>query len=186
MTRAAVGEFNQLLLIFPGGFDVTVQTPAHVHHLRILRNIDLGHIPVTFLAVPPRRNMRAMVKLHEIRHNGHRDPFQRFSSQHSILERRQQSARLRLGDLIVTRPALRLGGQTGGGTFRRPRVTVQALNAKGDMGFMRELDGLIGRLLGGVQPVGKPAEQRQEHNPNRDQTHWLFQPFEKLFDHGFS
>ena len=108
VTRAAVGEFDQFFLIVPGGFDVTVQTPAHVHHLRIFVDAHLAHIAVAVFTVLPRGDMRAMVELNEIRDDGNGNPFERLTAEDGVLKRGKQCAVAGLYDLIVARPALRL------------------------------------------------------------------------------
>ena len=75
MTSAAVSELDQFHMIFTGILDVAIQTPTHVHYLRVLGNGHFAHIAVTFFAVLSSRNMRTVVKLDKVRHDRNRHPF---------------------------------------------------------------------------------------------------------------
>ena len=85
MTRAAVCEFDQFFLIVTGSFDMTIQTPAHVHHLRVLVDTHLAYIAMAVFTVLARRNMRTVIELNEIWDNGNGDPFERLSTQNGVL-----------------------------------------------------------------------------------------------------
>lgn len=149
MASAAVGKLVQLGAVIAGRFDVTIETKTHVEHLRVFGHRQLGHIPVALFAVFPRRDVRTMIKVNEIRHLRHGHPLNGCTAFHGVLQRCQQFAGLSFGDLLVTGPAFCLGGNSGVRAFGRSGMAIQALNAKCDMGLMWELDRLFGRLLGG-------------------------------------
>ncbi len=61
-----------------GATPVTVETPAHVHHLRILRHRDLGHIAMTSFTIQTSSNMWPVNKMHKVWHLRDRHPLNRF------------------------------------------------------------------------------------------------------------
>lgn len=51
MTRSAVGEFDEFLVVVAGFLFMAIDTPTHVHHLRIFSDRHLRHIAVTGFAI---------------------------------------------------------------------------------------------------------------------------------------
>ena len=109
MTGPAISEFSTQFRIILGVLLMAVQAEAHVEGLWILCNIHFTHIPVTILAVDSRRNMRTMVEMHKIRHDHHRNPFERLMIRYSLYQGFQLFAGLGDRQLLVTTPAFGLG-----------------------------------------------------------------------------
>jgi hypothetical protein len=168
MARAAVAEFDQFFLIVACCFHMAVQTPAHVHHLWIFGDVDLGHIAVAFFTVPASRNVCAVVELDEVRDDGNRHPFNGCAADDCILQRSEQGAGLCLLDLVMTRPAFLLCGNSSGRSLGGAWMAVETLDAESNVGLVRELNRLRRRLLGLIEPKCCHTEQRQEGNPHRD------------------
>ena len=73
MTRATISKLGQFCFIVGRPLPVAVQTPAHVHHLWVNSNSNIGDIAVTALAVQARGDVRPVREVNEIGHlrNGH-------------------------------------------------------------------------------------------------------------------
>ena len=74
MASATIGELGPFYGIFGSSLAVAVQAPAHVHHLRVDSDANVGHIAVTALAVQARRNMGTVHKMDKFRHLCNRHP----------------------------------------------------------------------------------------------------------------
>lgn len=186
MAGSTVRQLQQLFFILPGRFTIAIQAPTHIEDLGILGNCDQGHVTVAVLAVLPGSHVGAVVELDKIRHNGHRHPLYGSSAFDRLLQRRQQCAGLRFGNLLMAPPALGLGGNARLRTSGCSGMAVQALNPKTHMRSMGELNGLYRRLLGEIYPIRREAEDRQQHDSHCDQTERLPQPVKKSLEHGCS
>ena len=74
MARATIRELGQLYWIVGSPRAVAVQTPAHVHHLRVPGDFNLGHIAMTALTVQPCCDVRTMYEMDKVRHLGDGNP----------------------------------------------------------------------------------------------------------------
>ena len=128
MAGTAIRQLGQLFRIIRGPISMAVQTPAHVHHLGIFGDLDVGHIAVTFFSVQSRCNVRPVRKVDEIRHHGNGHPGDLLILQHILLQDGQPGAGIRLGDLLMAAPALGLRWQTRRWSAQGSRVAVQALH----------------------------------------------------------
>ena len=105
MTSAAVGELGQFFGVVRGSLFVAIQTPTHVHDLWVSGNFNIGHIPMTPLAVQAGRNVRAMGEMDKVRHLGDWHPGNFPVIQNIIFELGQPWAGISLGDLLMASPA---------------------------------------------------------------------------------
>ena len=74
MARAAIRQLGQLFRIVGKALSMTIQTPPHVHDLRILVNLHRRQITMAILTVQACSNVRPVRKVDEIRHLGDRHP----------------------------------------------------------------------------------------------------------------
>ncbi len=74
MTSTTIGKLGQYYRIVGEPGPVAVQTPAHVHDLRILGNINGAHITMAGFTVQTRRDMRTMYEVDKVRHLSDRHP----------------------------------------------------------------------------------------------------------------
>ena len=120
MTSSAVGEFRPLLTEHGRYFGImgrivlnvisragtmTVETKAHIYHLRILGNLHFAHITVTGFAIQACGDMRTMDKMNKVWHLRHRHPGNLLVVQHVILQDCQFGTGIRDLHLLVTGPA---------------------------------------------------------------------------------
>ena len=87
LTGSTISKFGTQFRVILGALPVTVQTKSHIEGLWILGNIHFTHIAMTILAIDPRCNMWTMIEMHKIRHNRHRDPFERLVILHGLDQR---------------------------------------------------------------------------------------------------
>jgi molybdate transport system permease protein len=126
---------------------MTSQTKAHIKYLWVLGNRYLGHIAVTILTVLSRRDMRTMIKLNKIRHLGNRHPLKWFSTDHSLLQRRQKQAGFGLCNLVVTAPAFCLRWNASRRSNRLNLATVTVTLGRAEVNN-------VATQLGGVDHIG--------------------------------
>jgi len=186
MTRATIGQLDQLFRIIRGLAAMTFQTPTHIHHLWVLCDLHFRHITVAFFAVQSRGNMRSMHEVDKVRHLCDRHPFNWLVIEDVILQDGQTWTCIRFGDLLVTPPTLCLCWQPWRCTSQRTRMTVQTLDPQIYMNIVPELNWLFRRRLGGIHPKSSKTEQGQCCDQHSNPPHWLAQPFKKIPDHACS
>jgi hypothetical protein len=110
MTRAAICEFGQSGWIIRKSRSMTIQTPTHIHDLRILGNFHLCHIAMTGFAIQTCSNVRTVHKVDKIRHLRNRHPGDILVIQNIIFENCQLGTSIGLGDLLMAAPAFGKSG----------------------------------------------------------------------------
>ena len=70
MAGSTIGELGQFFLVIGRPFTVTLQTPAHVHHLRVLRDLNSRHIARASFTVPSRGTVGPVREMDKIRYLG--------------------------------------------------------------------------------------------------------------------
>ncbi len=85
MTGTTISKFGKFYRVVGESGSVAVQTPAHIDHLGVLRNIDSGHIAMTGFAVQPCRDMGAVYEMNKVRNLSDRHPGNLFVVQNVVL-----------------------------------------------------------------------------------------------------
>ena len=74
MARATISKLGQFFGVIGKPGSVTVQTPTHVHDLRVPGDINGTHIAMAVFTVQAGRDMGTMCEMHKFRNLCHRDP----------------------------------------------------------------------------------------------------------------
>ena len=111
MARAAVGELCIKHGVIFGLLTMTIETPAHVHHLRILIHSVFAYITVAIFAVQSCGNVWSVDIMYKIRYLRDRYPINRLIVLNIF--RKFRKFRTLNGDLLMAAPAFGLGGNAG-------------------------------------------------------------------------
>src|SRR5688500_10813196 len=113
MTGSTIGKLGKFFFIIARPRFMTVQTPAHVHHLRVPGDLHLRHITMTRLAVQSCRNLRPVDEMNKIRYLRDGYPFNWLVILNVIDQDSQFFTGLSLGYLLMAPPTFCLRGQAG-------------------------------------------------------------------------
>jgi len=111
MTCSAIGKLGKFFRVIRRSGFMTVQAPTHIYYLWILSYFNLGHIPMTVLAVQTSRNMWPMREMDKIRHLRYRYPFNWLVALNIFNQYGQLFAGKSFGDLLMTSPTFCLSRQ---------------------------------------------------------------------------
>jgi hypothetical protein len=157
MASPTIDQPGQQFVIAVCTITMTVQAPAHIHHLAWFRHGHLTQLTMAGFTIHTSGDVGTMIEVNKIRQDENRHPLYGFIIQYRILQ--FLLVFVLNGYLLVTAPALGLGGYASRAYFPSTWVAVEALHTKTDMDTVIKLNWLVGRLLGEPEAIGSRTQE---------------------------